>query len=1159
MNPNPAAMEKEKVSVFTSAAAPWYFGAYLNQARHNLFLTINELALRIGEKAIDHDDQLANSNVIKMLSRENNNPLRMEIAMKYLDSHLPFLFSAQQVLSDQKDESDEYAGKPHYYGQILAKLIVCLNDARNLFSHYHAASGWDCDDEVLTWMENIFRYNIDTAKKRFEFKEEEVQHLRHPDDRIDKKDKRFYFSFKKGKLWSDHGLAFFICLFLTREEAYLFLKKISGFKRGEERAHKATLEVFCVGSLRVPRERLQSKSGPQAVFLDMCNELQRCPQSLFDILRPEDQKVFRRDVIADEAESTEEEEGEQEQPEALLVRKENRFSHFALRYLDITNALPHIRFGVDLGSYHFSIYPKNFAGIEETRQLSKRLIGYGKLDDFSVEKRPDTIAALFRAKEEVTAVPVERYIRETAPHYHLDGNNVYLFRGAGNAHWPSVEVEEVAGKSYPCRLSKKDTLLPYATLSVNELPALILYHLLQKEKGRGRSAEQVIIDHVDRVKKFLKAVQTGAIKKAPGYPCRKPHSESAESVHEVYNKRWKWLEGILSGYQLRAAYIPEKIIDYLLNIEPRDFEEKAIQQLKTMRKEVADNLSAVDKQLGNLGKVRVNGARTLKVGKLAQQLTEDMLRLQPVLMDGKNEPVPSSKANNLAFRLLQSHLAYFSENRNNLTAVFEACGLIKSANKHPFLGNIDIESCSGIVDFYMEYFTMKGRFLDSCLNEGEWEKYHFLSASKMKACEIGIIQKYLNEGSEAKGQNHVPFVLPAGLFLHATIAWLKQYGDEQARKMLADNYEVNSVFLIRRLFKEVGLQPFYSWNRGYRLFAKNGKQVVYTGEAYRIKEADKITAGINKSRSFLAQRPKPGKVFLQRKEAAEKMLDSYRFYLESEKRIRLLAAQDILLFKCIRDLVKEQVGDIGLEDIPEKGTGTFLLSNISPVKDESAKSLLNYRPAGGVVLDKPFFLMDEKGAYVKVDGKKKQMGQVRIFDDTLKIKNAGNFRKLLKDRRLNNLFFYFEQTAEQLVVLHRMVLENELRVYDRTRLQVLPLIAEFEKALYDSCTEEERPRLMNGENMHHRFFLEMYREKYQPDWDLQSEAWLLRVRNAFSHNQFPHLVGDQFMLAGSRWKSINDQYAPSSQGSTLGYGIIEKIGQMAMKGYDQLIQNIKHK
>lgn len=1158
MNILPAAPEKEKIA-YSTATAPWFFGAFLNQARHNLFLTVNDLAIRLGEKVIDYDDQLLNSNVVRMLVNEKASPLQLEILMKYLDRHLPFLIPMQVALKGhQGDASDNpVIGSPADYGAILSKLIVCLNAARNHFSHYHSTSGWSGYNEVIEWMEHVFTRNIETVVKRFTLTEEEVQHLKKP---VDKSPKGtippYYFSFCKGDIWTDTGLAFFICLFLTREEAYLFLKKLRGFKRGEERFHKATLEAFCVGSLKVPRERLESNNSPQSAFLDMCNELVRCPKSLFDLLEPEKQELFRRDPEPEDAEDNGIEE-EEDQPQALLVRKENRFSYFALRYLDIAKAFPRLRFGVDLGTYFFSVYPKTFAGIEETRQLSKRLIGYGKLEEFAREKRPEHIAALFRSKEEANAAPTEPFIRETAPHYHLDGNNVYLYMsGDGEAQWPAVELEEVTGKSYPRKLVKKSTLLPFAVLTVNELPALLFYHLLHKEKGAGDAAERVIINHMERVKRFFKALQDDKVDQVAGQPIRKPDVDADESLHMEYDRRWKLLKKKLSEYQLRASYIPEKIINYLLNIEAVDLGDKAMAQLKNLQRQAQDDIAAIERRMEHLMKKGADGRKTLKVGNLAQQLAEDMLQMQPVQIGTDGEPVPASKANNLAFRLLQSHLAYFAENRHNLPAVFEACGLIGASNKHPFLDNINIESCKGVVDFFILNFRNKLDFLDRCLQEGEWHRYHFISAAKLKSGAKVTIKKYLNEAFESKGRNHIPFTLPPSLFLDASLDWLAKFGDGKAKKVLAENEYVNSVFLIRRLFADGGLQPFYAWKREYRLFEKKAGKAVFLDEAGRMRKADKIGIEVERHREFLARPVKKGKQYDIKKAAAEQFLRSYRFYLQEEKYIRLLAAQDMLLFRCICDLLTYHVGDIGLEELAEAKAGTFSLANITPEKTETAKSLLNYRPAGGVVLDRHFYATDEKGAFVKQEGKLVPGGQVRIFDNTLKIKNAGNFRKLLKDRRMNNLFFYFKQHADEPVVLHRMVLENELRAYDRMRLKVLPVIAEFEKKLYQHCTDVEKERLVVNGSMHHRCYLDVYREKYQPDWGWEAAGNLLRIRNAFVHNQFPLMEGDGFKLEVAHWKKINADFVPSEQGSSLGYGIIDRLGQLAVEGYEGLIKNI---
>lgn len=61
-----------------------------------------------------------------------------------------------------------------------------------------------------------------------------------------------------------------------------------------------------------------------------------------------------------------------------------------------------------------------------------------------------------------------------------------------------------------------------------------------------------------------------------------------------------------------------------------------------------------------------------------------------------------------------------------------------------------------------------------------------------------------------------------------------------------------------------------------------------------------------------------------------------------------------------------------------------------------------------------------------------------IHQSLIKVKNYGDFRRFLKDRRLNNLMFYFDSE-----VVERAAVEREVDEYDRNRIRIFELIRTF--------------------------------------------------------------------------------------------------------------------
>ncbi|HVX52347.1 MAG TPA: hypothetical protein VHB48_19470, partial [Chitinophagaceae bacterium] len=142
-------MQVEKLPVktfYTLKETPWYFGAYLNQARHNLFLVLNDLTIKLGTKPIPNDDQVISCKAVSILNELNPDPVLLEKAMEYYDKKLPFLFAMHYKYSNEEEKhmrkearekskgiksQKNLIGDPHKYYEIMKLLINYLHQARN--------------------------------------------------------------------------------------------------------------------------------------------------------------------------------------------------------------------------------------------------------------------------------------------------------------------------------------------------------------------------------------------------------------------------------------------------------------------------------------------------------------------------------------------------------------------------------------------------------------------------------------------------------------------------------------------------------------------------------------------------------------------------------------------------------------------------------------------------------------------------------------------------------------------------------------------------------------------------------------------------------------------------------------------------------------------
>jgi hypothetical protein len=1227
---------------------PWYFGAHLNQARHNLYLALNDLNLKINGKAILSDEDLLSCKALTILKQANPNPNELERAMEYYEKNFPFLFAMQYTYSSEEEKhikkelreqgklvpkTKNSAASAIRYHEILTTLITALNAARNHFSHY-SPNDFIAERELIWLLNDAFDVNVRIIKHRFQLNDQQVLHLKRFDgmEYIDgkkcaKPNPKFRYSFGSKETRSpitEYGLAFFISLFLTKGEAFLFLNRISGFKRSDTPEFSATRDSFCCNTLRIPKERIESDNSPMAAFLDMCNELARCPIELYEQLQPDQQQLFVKNTRQDEwAEATDSDDTETDQPEAKLVRHTDRFTFFAQRFLDISDALPNLRFAVDLGHYHYSIYPKTIAGITENRQLTQHLLGYGKLEEFDKNKRPPQFQQLYKDTEAMLAHPYQPYIRETYPHYHTEGNNIPLYMTSkSQPFWPSVQTAPTSNKSYPNKLIKDTIPRPFAFLSTHEMPALLFYHLLQQSKQQGATVQEIITGHIQNTKRFFTDLLNGNIIPVADEPMPRPDAAAIrQRTHAQYNQRFAALETRLANYNLKPAYIPDNLVALLLNLAPGDWQSHAQRRLQEMIADAEQKKEKMEQREKADIKPGKKAFRKIKVGKLADILAEDMLLLQPVARNPNGQPLVSSKANSSAFRLLQSHLAYFGLHRHNMRAVFEACRLIGSPNPHPFLHTLPIASYPGIIEFYKAYFHAKAAYLRKLAQQKNYDACHFLYLKNNRASLQALAAAYLNK-NEKPTQSYSSFNLPRGLFLHAIRQWLLQYGPPPIQALVQNQPQVNTLHLINQYFHITcndEAQPFYQWPRQYRIFnttsGKNeiphylsleerkqrGLQEKQAVDALKARlpllgqEAEKAKASVFNSiramqhsrniqhyveSNLAAQFPAvkninwkklndryPQKDAARKTEAAidqsvtdvKKQISAYSFFTDNEQYLRQAAAQDKLLFMCIRQLLQQKTGGITLLS-GESGTqqpDTFLLKNIDPRAD-AAKSLLNCRPAAGIELPFHFFETSEAGQFVKNEaGQNIKAGEALIVDKHVKIKNAGNFRARIKDRRINNLCFYFEPDENEKITLNRMILENELRDYDARRPLLLQAVAAFEKAWYNRNNTRAIDLFYYNGVQQHRLYLASFFAAHPQMETGQLSNDLNRLRNAFLHNQFPLVQVAQRRLTVAQWQACNLAYQPAAKGSTWGYGVIQPLAQWGIEQYNRLTQTIQ--
>ena len=524
MNP-----ENNIVKNYSIKDTTWYFGAYLNMARHNVYLLINHLTDKFSylknykklslEKQtgknkfelrplpfllLTDDKQIVNENILTKIfdtSYPQYDNDRFRIYKYMVRKHsLPFIKNFSETQGRNLDDNPiiDYDGLNQYINEAF-RLLVSLRDS---FSHYLAIDeqGNKIDSHNLTVSANIYTQvtNLYTNSPNYS-----LERFSATQSEVDYEHLSLYKIFEEGATtFTEQGLYFFINLFLERSYGIKFLKKIRGFKNETNPAFRATIKTFTTYALKVPDERLDNDDPKMSLLMDVLNELQRCPNILYKHLSEEDQKRFNPQLDDDSKanvllNSINYNEIADEQIDYLLSglttlkRHQDRFPYFALRCIDELNLLPNIRFQVALGSIERRSYDKVVGDVIIDRRILKQLNAFGKLSDF--EGKEEQVLSELNKKVKDEDLVFDQY----NPHYNINNNKIgfYTFSsGKEKIQWPSIGDFSKGENLH----QKRENSIPIGFLSIHELPKLFLLAIKNPEL-----AEMTITDFLEVSKRFV--------------------------------------------------------------------------------------------------------------------------------------------------------------------------------------------------------------------------------------------------------------------------------------------------------------------------------------------------------------------------------------------------------------------------------------------------------------------------------------------------------------------------------------------------------------------------------------------------------------------------------------------------------------------------------
>ena len=1046
-----------------------FWAAFLNLARHNVYITINHINKLLEIREIDNDEKVLD---IKALWEKVNGDLnKTERLRELMTKHFPFLETA--IYTKNKEDKEEVKQEKQAKAQSFDSLKHCLflfleklQEARNYYSHYKYSESTKepmLEKELLKKMYNIFDDNIQLVIKDYQHNkdinpDEDFKHL----NRTEKEFNYYFTTNKKGNITAS-GLLFFVSLFLEKKDAIWMQQKLRGFKDNRESKKKMTHEVFCRSRMLLPKLRLESTQTQDWILLDMLNELIRCPKSLYERLQGKYRKKFN--VPFDPAD--EDYDAEQEPFKNTLVRHQDRFPYFALRYFDYNEIFTNLRFQIDLGTYHFSIYKKLICGQKEDRHLTHKLYGFERIQEFAKQNRPDEWKALVKDLD-TYETSNERYISETTPHYHLENQKIGIrFRNGNNDIWPSLETNGENNEKSKYKLDKQ--YQAEAFLSVHELlPMMFYYLLLKKEKPNNDEINASIVE--------------GFIKREIRYIYKLYDAFANGEINSIGD-----LEKYCEDKGIPKRHLPKQMVAILYD-EHKDMVKEAKRKQRKMVKDTEKLLATLEKQ--TQGEIEDGGRniRLLKSGEIARWLVNDMMRFQPVQKDNEGNPLNNSKANSTEYQMLQRSLALYNKEEKP-TRYFKQVNLIESGNPHPFLNNTGWEECNNILSFYRSYLTKKIEFLNE-LKPEDWEKnQYFLKLKEPKTNRETLVQGWKNG-----------FNLPRGIFTEPIREWFKRHQNDseeykkvEALKRVGLVTKVIPLFFKEEYFKEDAqkeinncVQPFYS-------FPYNVGNIHKPKEEDFLHREERIELWGKKKDKFKGYKApkKPKKI-------TDKVKEEYRSYLEFqswnkfERELRLVRNQDIVTWLLCTELIdKLKVEGLNVEELQKL--------RLKDIDTDTAKQEKNNILNRIMPMQLPVTVYEIDDSYNIV--KDRPLHTIYIEETKTKLLKQGNFKALVKDRRLNGLFSFVDTSSEAELKsnpISKSVVEYELGEYQNARIEIIEDMLALEGALiekYKKLPTNNFSDMLNG-------WLEGKDEsdkaRFQNDVKL-----LVAVRNAFSHNQYP--------------------------------------------------------
>ncbi len=1062
---------------------PQYFGAYLNMARLNIFSINNFVADKIKISRIPNEENILGSFLCNHNIKHLNWNLAHAIAVKFLPIIKVFDFeslpkSERTAVLNNANTGKDFAAM----ADSLRSLFGEIQEFRNDYSHYYSIVNGDkrkttISGDVAEFLRTNFERAIEYTKERFNgvLKDEDFEQVR---ERV---------LVNQDNTITADGFVFLIAMFLEREHAFQFIGKIKGLKGTQFNSFIATREVLMAFCAKLPHDRFVSEDRKQAFTLDIINTLNRCPKELYSVITEEEKQRFRpglegsslENLLENSTNSSGVIEDYDKYIEALTrkVRHSNRFSYFALKFIDETDIFSQLRFQINLGKLLIDEYEKPVNNELYPRSIVQNVKAFGKLSDFE-----DGEEVLKQIDKGGNSLGFDQY----APFYNTKNNKI----GLRINHAKSIVIHKA--KSESKIKTKLKQALPEAFLSLHELPKIIVLEYLE----RGKS-EELILDFILACnsqitnKQFIEEVKGKLPKDWNSFNKRSDSKKGTAYKPDALaylRKRKKTVDEVLAQYNLNHKQIPSRILDYwlcMLDINP----DRAISdRIKLMKREGMDRLKAYQK-FKKTGKGKIP-----KIGEMATFLAKDIVDM--IISADKKKKITS-----FYYDKMQECLALFAdpEKKSLFIDLISKELHLNEADGHPFLKNIDLSKIRYTQDFYLIYLQEKVNKMVDVRNhktgktnkidkswmmttfyKREWDQKagKQLTQVNLPANLSGIpfslrqlkektnynLDEWLQHVTKGKEANDgkAPINLPTNLF-DATLIRLLQNDLEAQQVEYPAEAKYNELFKIWWQQRGDSTQSFYEAEREYLIFDEKVNFKLQENASFADFYSDSLKKAFKAKQELRriekrTDRRLPDIQFSQIEKVFKRSISN------SEKQIRLLQEEDRIMLLMLEKLMSTD------QDLNLKLTQIDTLLNETITVKE-------------LVVGKLYF---DNNAEI-----------TRTIIDQRKRKDHSMLHKYIFDRRLPELFGYFEENEIPLPNL-----KNELEAYNAAKQRVLDRAFELEKILLannrvDNFIAED---CKSGHIPHKAYLQWLAKEGVINENEF---LFLNRVRNCFSHNLFP--------------------------------------------------------